>query len=114
MKLKWLCLTAVFLTLGGCAVHHGPVLYPNDHLRAVGEAQAKMDIDECGQMADAYVRTNPSGDMAKSTAAGGAGGSVIGGAAGAVTGNFGTGIGVGAAAGAAAGPVAGSCQSVPA
>lgn len=105
---KYLCLISAFLLMGGCAAHYGPVLYPNAHLKAVGESQAQKDIAECEQLADAYVKSNPGGDIAKSTAVGGAGGAVVGGAVGAVTGHLGRGIGVGAAAGAAVGLVRGA------
>ncbi len=67
--------------LAGCA-SHGPVLYPNAHLNTVGDAQAQRDIAECQQLADAYVKSNPSGDIAKSTVIGGAGGALVGAAVG--------------------------------
>ncbi|NPU83454.1 MAG: cell envelope biogenesis protein OmpA [Syntrophaceae bacterium] len=101
----------LLLALGGCAGRQGPVLYPNPHLQTVGEAQAQRDIEECESMADAYIRTNPGADTAKSTAAGGAAGAVVGGAAGAVTGSLGRGIGVGAAVGAASGLVRGVAKA---
>jgi hypothetical protein len=94
-------------TLGGCAARHGPVLYPNAHLQAVGEAQAQRDIEDCERLAQGYIRDNPGAEAALSTAGGGAAGAVIGGAAGAVTGSLGRGIGVGAAAGAASGLIRG-------
>ncbi len=88
--------------LAGCA-SHGPVLYPNAHLNTVGDAQAQRDIAECQQLADAYVKSNPGGDIAKSTVIGGAGGALVGAAVGAVTGNFGQTVGAWAAGGAATG-----------
>ena len=101
---KILCIiTILFFT--GCA--SGPVLYPNAHLRQVGEDQAQKDVAECEVLADQYVKSDAGIEAAKSTAVGGAGGAVIGGAAGAVTGHLGRGIGIGAAAGAAAGLVQG-------
>ncbi len=90
------------LALAGCAAH-GPVLYPNAHLKAVGDQQAQSDIAQCRQMADSYIQSNPGGDVAKSTALGGAGGAVVGAAVGAVTGNFGQTVGAWAAGGAATG-----------
>lgn len=90
------------LILAGCA-SHGPVLYPNAHFKTVGDEQAQRDIGACQQMADAYVKSNPAGDVAKSTAVGAAGGAVVGAAVGAVTGAFGSSVGIGAAAGGASG-----------
>ncbi|MGH6905066.1 MAG: hypothetical protein ACREIR_20265, partial [Geminicoccaceae bacterium] len=40
------------LALAGCASASRPVLYPNDHLRAVGQAQADADLAECRQLAE--------------------------------------------------------------
>jgi hypothetical protein len=88
--------------LAGCATH-GPVLYPNAHLKTVGEEQAQRDVAGCKQMADEYVKSNQAGNVAKSTAVGAAGGAVVGAAVGAVTGSFGRSVGVGAAAGGASG-----------
>lgn len=108
---RYLYVISTLLLIESCVAHHGPVLYPNEHLKAVGEAQAQKDIAECEQQADAYIKSNPGGDIAKSTAVGGAGGAVVGGAVGAVTGHLGRGIGVGAAAGAAVGLVRGAGRS---
>jgi len=98
-----------FLFLTSCA--SSPILYPNTHLKTVGEVQAQKDIAECEVMANQYVKSDAGIAAAKSTAIGGAGGAVIGGAAGAVTGSLGRGIGVGAATGAAAGLVHGIIQT---
>jgi hypothetical protein len=92
----------MMLGITGCS-HQGPVLYPNGHLKSVGQDQAQHDIGECDRMAAAYVKSGGSRDVAKSTATGAAGGTLVGGAVGAVTGDFGRGLGVGAAAGAASG-----------
>jgi len=97
------------LFLMGCAT--GPVLYPNEYLQKVGEAQSQRDIAECEALADHYVKSDAGIEAAKDTAIGGIGGAVIGGAAGAVTGDLGRGIGVGAAAGAAAGLVQGMIKA---
>jgi outer membrane lipoprotein SlyB len=83
--------------------HQTPVLYPNEHLKSVGQEQAKRDIEECDRMAAAYIKSGGGREVAKSTATGAVGGTVVGGAVGAVTGDFGRGLGVGAAAGAASG-----------
>lgn len=102
MALKFYVIVAV-LVFVGCGSAHGPVLYPNDHFKKSGEFQAQIDIDDCSQKAEQFVKDNPGAKVAGSTIVGGAGGAVVGGAAGAVTGNFGKGVGIGAAAGAAAG-----------
>jgi len=98
-------LIALFL-MAGCA-SHGPVLYPNAHLKMVGEEQGKKDIEECDRMAEAYVKSDAGKAAARSTAGGGAAGAVIGGAAGSVTGSLGRGAAIGAATGAAVGLVRG-------
>ncbi|OPY13771.1 MAG: hypothetical protein A4E66_00638 [Syntrophus sp. PtaB.Bin001] len=103
--MKNLLLAVSILFLMGCA--SGPVLYPNAHLKEVGEVQAQKDVAECEVLADQYVKSDAGIEAARSTAIGGAGGAVVGGAVGAVTGNLGRGIGVGAAAGAASGLVHG-------
>jgi len=100
---------SIILLLAGCA--SGPVLYPNDYLKKVGQEQAQRDIDDCRQKADAYVKSDAAKTIAKNTAIGGAGGAVVGGAMGAVTGSFGRGVGVGAAGGAAVGLVSGAIKA---
>jgi hypothetical protein len=105
MMIKFLILVTILLA-SGCT-SHGPVLYPNEHLKMVGEEQAQRDIDECDRLAAAYVKSDAGKTMAKSTVAGGAAGTVIGGAAGAAAGSFKSGLGIGAAAGGAAGLVRG-------
>jgi len=106
MLSKFRCRRIVVLLVGGllagCA-SHGPVLYPNAHMKTVGDDQAQRDVAECKQMADAYVHSDTAGDVAKSTAIGAAGGAVIGAAVGAVTGNFGQTVGAWAAGGGAGG-----------
>jgi len=91
------------LTFMGCAASQRPVLYPNNHLKAVGNAQADRDIDECMQMAGTYVKKNQESKVAEGAVKGGAIGAATGAAIGAVTGNFGRGLAAGAAGGAAGG-----------
>jgi outer membrane lipoprotein SlyB len=105
--IMFVCVAAL---VTGCASGN-PVLYPNAHLKQVGEERAGRDIGECKRMAEQYVKSDAAGNAAKSTAAGGAAGAVIGGAAGAVTGDLGVGAGVGAATGAAAGLVQGVARA---
>ena len=45
-EMKLLLAGAAFLFFSACA-SPGPVLYPNDHLKTVGEERAKLDIQEC-------------------------------------------------------------------
>jgi outer membrane lipoprotein SlyB len=97
---------ATVLIVSGCA-SHGPVLYPNEHLKSVGKDQAQRDIADCDRLAAEYVKSDAGKTVAKNTAGAGAAGTVVGGAAGSVTGHLGRGAAVGAAAGAAAGLVRG-------
>jgi len=93
------------LTVAGCAGPE-PVLYPNAHLRTVGQAQAERDIAECQELAEAAGADGAQGRAeaaAKGTAAGGAIGGASGAAGGAVVGAAGRGAAVGAASGATGG-----------
>lgn len=106
MKLT-LIIAAVFFLIGCAARSQSPVLYPNNHLKNVGENQAQKDIEECSKMAETYVKANPGARVVGGTIVGGAGGAVVGGAVGAVTGDLARGAAAGAAGGAAAGLVRG-------
>jgi len=93
------------LALGGCA-SPGPVLYPNAHLTAVGQAQADADIAECRRLAEAAGASEGAGQAgaaARGGVVGGAIGGATGAAGGAVLGRPGTGAAFGAATGATAG-----------
>jgi outer membrane lipoprotein SlyB len=90
------------IALIGCGVQR-PVLYPNNHLNTVGNAQAQRDIDDCMQMAEAYVKKNQDSKVVEGAVKGGAIGAATGAAIGAVTGNFGQALASGAAGGAAGG-----------
>lgn len=81
----------LFLLLLGCATQRGPVLYPNEHLKAAGEDQARQDIAECKRLAENYVKSQPGSEAAKGAAGGAMAGAIVGGAVGAVTGHFGRG-----------------------
>ena len=97
-------LIIVFL-VAGCAAPK-PILYPNAHLQQVGEEVADRDIDDCRVMAydaGATASQGKSGQVAGSTATGGAIGSASGAVGGAVVGHPGRGAMVGAAAGATGG-----------
>ena len=104
MARSWGSLVILFLVLG-CAAPK-PILYPNAHLKEVGEDVADRDIDECREMAKdagATASQGKGGQVAGSTAAGGAIGSASGAVGGAVVGHPGRGAMVGAAAGATGG-----------
>jgi Glycine-zipper domain len=94
------------LAVAGCAAAARPVLYPNAHLSAVGQAQADADIADCRRLAEAAGASGGS-SQGEQAARGGVVGGAIGGATGAVGGAIlgrpGTGAAVGAATGATAG-----------
>lgn len=104
--MKRILILITILVLAGCAAQ-SPVLYPNEHLKSVGEAKAQSDIEECSHLASAYIQANPGAKVVGGTIVGGAGGALVGGAVGAVTGHLGRGIGIGAVAGATSGLVRG-------
>jgi hypothetical protein len=108
-RLKPFLVFSSILFFTGCA--HGPVLYPNAHLKTVGEERAYRDIQECDRLAKEYVKSPAGLNAAKSTAGGAAAGTVIGGAMGSVTGNLGRGAAIGAAGGAAGGLLRGLVRS---
>jgi outer membrane lipoprotein SlyB len=94
------------LALGACAAPPRPVLYPNQQLQAVGQAQAEQDIAACRALAEsagASEGADDAGRAAGSTVAGGAVGGATGAVGGAILGAPGTGAAVGAATGATAG-----------
>ncbi len=110
-------LLRIFLAAGlvvsslACATPR-PVLYPNEHLKAVGTAAAQQDIDDClKRAAEAGPESIPGGQVAGSTAVGGATGAAIGAAVGAVSGRAGAGAAMGAAGGGAAGLIRGLFRS---
>jgi len=96
---------SIILAMMGCAGPR-PILYPNDHLKAVGQAAAKRDIAECRAMAEAAGATSGKGkvaETAKRSAEGAGVGAASGAVGGAVVGSAGRGAAVGAASGAAVG-----------
>jgi hypothetical protein len=97
-------LALMAVALAGCAGPK-PILYPNDQLRAVGQAQADQDIAECRELAEqagASAGSSTARRTAGQTVAGGAIGGAVGAAGGAVLGRPGTGAAFGAATGATA------------
>lgn len=94
------------LAVAGCASAARPVLYPNDHLRAVGQAQADADMAECRQLAESAGASGGAGQgerAARGAGVGGAIGGATGAVGGAILGRPGTGAALGAATGATAG-----------
>jgi uncharacterized protein YcfJ len=90
-----LCAAALFPM--GCAPQR-PVLYPNEHYQAVGEAAARADIDACLNLAAQHGAGDGKGEtVARDTTRGAVIGGAVGGAVGAVTGSAGRGAAAGAA-----------------
>ncbi len=109
--MKQVIFIGILLCMVGCGTKK-PVLYPNTHLSMVGQTQAQFDIDECGRLADAYVKSGAGSQIAKDAAVGGAVGGAAGGAYGAVWGgSTSKRAGAGAAAGAAAAATRGLFKS---
>jgi outer membrane lipoprotein SlyB len=100
----------IVLFLAGCG-YQRPVLYPNAHLKQVGESQAQTEIEECMTQAKAYVKSHPEAKVAGSTAVGAGAGAAVGGAMGSITGHLGTGAAIGAAGGAVAGLFRGTTRA---
>jgi len=97
--------------LAACSSGPKPILYPNDRLQAVGQAQADQDIAECRELA-ANAGASAGADTTRRAAGGTAVGGAIGGATGAVGGAILGRPGTGAAVGAATGATAGLLRSV--
>ena len=100
----WLMLAAL-ITLAGCAASQRPVLYPNPHLKSVGDESAQRDIDQCMQFADDSNVAKSNNQVARRGAEGAAVGAAAGGVGTLIHGGS---VGGGAAAGAAIGGVAGA------
>jgi hypothetical protein len=98
-------IVGVLAAVGGCAGEPRPILYPNAHLSAVGQARADADLAECRRLAEAAGASaggREGEQAARDAAVGGAIGGATGAAGGAVLGLPGTGAAVGAATGATA------------
>ncbi len=109
-QLLWvLVVGGIVISSLACATPR-PVLYPNEHLKAVGTAAAQRDIDDCLQRAKNYA-ANPEARIAGSTAVGGATGAAIGAAMGAAAGEAGRGAAMGAAGGGVWGLIGGLFRS---
>jgi hypothetical protein len=105
-KIALILLTTCFLIVG-CAGPK-PILYPNAHLKNVGQAKADQDIVDCRAFAEQHVSSSNAGtNIARSTAMGAGVGAASGAAGGAIRGSIGQGSLIGAAAGATAGLIRG-------
>lgn len=100
-KIQILAVLAAAALAAGCASTARPVLYPNSHLKQVGDAQAENDIGECRALAEkAGAESTDVSRAARPAAEGAAVGAAAGGVSTAIRGGN---IGVGALAGAAIG-----------
>ncbi len=108
--MKKIFLLTALIIVAGCGTKR-PVLYPNEHLQKVGQAQAQIDIDDCCRRADAYIKSEPGKDIAKDAAKTGTVGAATGAAVGAVYGKAGRGAAAGAAGGAVAATTSGIFRS---
>ena len=94
------------LAFGACAAtSQRPVLYPNAHLKNVGDAAAQRDIGECMQMADNSGVSKSDNKVVKRGAEGAAVGAAAAGVGQLIRGGS---VGEAAAAGAAVGGTAGA------
>ncbi len=97
------CLLLVYtLIISGCGAKR-PVLYPNEHLKAVGNEMANQAVDDCFRLATEYqAGGNRSRDVAKDTGKAAVVGTATGGVIGAITGNLRQGAIIGGAGAATA------------
>jgi uncharacterized protein YcfJ len=107
-------LTIVFMSMLllviGCSGPR-PILYPNNHLKQVGQDQAEADMEECQQLAENYVPENDTATIAGNTAVGAGAGGAVGAVGGAIRGAAGSGAAFGAAVGATTGLIRGIFQA---
>ena len=108
MKVRSTILSAVLLA--ACA-HPRPVLYPDEHLKTVGETAAQEEVAKCLADAKVYLKAHPAKRVARRTGAGAIFGAVMGTVFGAFTGNYGRAISEGAAVGAAGGMMHGAFEA---
>ena len=100
----------MFLLVIGCSGPR-PILYPNNHLKQVGQDQAEADMEECQRLAENYVPENDTATVAGNTAIGAGAGGAVGAVGGAIRGAAGSGAAFGAAVGATAGLIRGIFQA---
>lgn len=112
MKGRLIVFAAVAAVTCAACAEKRPVVYPNAHLKQVGNETAQRDIDECIRYArESGAEGNKGAEIAKETAGGAAVGGAVGAATGAVLGSLGRGAAAGAAGGAAGGLVHGAIKS---
>ena len=102
MRLACLIGVALLAGIAGCAGPK-PVLYPNEHLHAVGPEIAEEDIADCMKRATADIGRGRQGEAIGGAAVESATGAAAGAAGGAVVGRAGRWAAIGAAAGATRG-----------
>lgn len=98
---------AAAVVLVACASAQRPVLYPNAHLKNVGDASAQRDIDDCMRLADDAGVAKSNNQVARSGAQGAAVGATAAGVGTLIRGGS---VGEGALAGAAVGGAAGAVR----
>jgi hypothetical protein len=107
--LKIILILVIAVAMAGCSATR-PVLYPNEHFKAVGPDVAQRDIDDCmalAKSAGANSGSGTAGHVATTTAVGAALGAATGAVGGAIVGSAGTGAAIGAASGGTAGLLGG-------
>jgi len=109
-RLLTIALLCMLLLVIGCSGPR-PILYPNNHLKQVGQDQAEADMEECQQLAENYVPENDTATVAGNTAIGAGAGGAVGAVGGAIRGAAGSGAAFGAAVGATAGLIRGIFQA---
>jgi hypothetical protein len=104
-------LFSVIILLAGCGPQR-PILYPNSHLKEIGQPSANQDIDECIRLATEYQAGNGKGkEIAKDTGKAGVVGAATGAVVGAFSGNAGRGAAMGGAGAATAAVASGAMRS---
>ena len=90
------------LMLTACAAKR-PVLYPNAHLKEIGQPKADQEIDDCISLANSYkAGGDKTREVAKDAGKAGIVGAATGAVIGAITGDFGRGAAIGGAGAATA------------
>jgi hypothetical protein len=107
MRRSSLCL----LLLAASCAHPRPVLYPDAHLKDVGEEASRKDVDDCLARAKAHLKAHPARKIARRTGAGAIAGAAMGTVFGAFTGDYERAISEGAAVGAAGAAVQGGFEA---
>lgn len=107
-----IAIAALGVVAGCAATSQRPVLYPNAHLKQVGDATAQSDIDDCMRLAESSGVSQSDNKIAKR----GAEGAAVGASAAAVGtlirgGSVGENAALGAAVGGTAGAVHGAFRS---